>query len=516
MKKAIYINCWSDPWLKVAEQIEDQYGIEPGYWIDYFEEKKEKDIVEKFKNVIYHRDLDAWCGRFPKQIESHFEEESISIDFLRNNPEYELMALKMIDRLDPTLHNFSFPERQRFVRNLFRKWMCCLQIVNPVFVVTPMVPHRVYDYTLFVLCRYLKIPYIFFNHTPFSGRCIVLNDYYSIGDMFVDDYNSNLQLTDAFPKVAPDVLSAFETNKKDYREAKPDYMVKNEAADYRWNSTWKILKHTLGRLVSERRNLFGKYGRLKNWVYGPYYKMDENTPMEESYNTLPFYLKVNIKGTRHLKTLKKHYEALTVKPDYNEKYVILFLHYQPEATTCPIGNIFVDQELCVDTLLKNLPSDYSVYIKEHPSQFYAHSEGQMGRIIQTYNDLAKKPRVKLMSTKEVSFDLVEHCEALATVSGTVGWEGVVRGKPVIVFGMTWYENFDKGVLRITDDFSASKMKEFIKEYAYDEQSVMAYLASVSKNTVKAYFYKSLHKQKQLVSERECVDNLVASIIRFVE
>ena len=512
MKKAIYINCWTDPWLKVAEQIEKEYGIEPGYWIDYFEEKKEQEIVGRFKNVIYHRDLDAWCGRFPEQIESHFEEVNLCIDFLRENPEYELMALKMIDRLDPTLHYFSFPERQRHVRNLFRKWMYCLQLVKPEFVVTPMVPHRVYDYTLYMLCRYMGIPFVFFNHTPFSGRCIVLQDYFSIGDMFVDDYRKNLQISNRPIDVEPDVLAAFETNKKDYREARPNYMVKNEAADHRWNSTWKILRHTAGTLVTERHNLRGKYGRLKNWVYGPYYKMDENITMEESYNTLPFYLKVNIKGNHYVKSLKKHYEALTVKPNYQEKYVVLFLHYQPEATTCPIGNIFVDQELCVDVLLKNLPPDYKVYVKEHPRQFYAHSEGQMGRITQFYYDLAKKPRVKLMSTNEVSFDLVEHCQALATVSGTVGWEGVVRGKPVIVFGMTWYENYDKGVLRITDDTSASKMMQFINKYAYDEHSVMAYLSSVSKNTVKAYFYKAIHKEKQLVTDKQCVDNLVNAIM----
>lgn len=515
MKKAIYINCWTDPWIKVAEQIKEKYQVEPGYWVGYQEELKEETIKEAFKGVVYHSDHDAWCGRFPKQIEDHFEEEDIGIDFLRQNQEYELMALKMLDRVDPTLHSFSFPERQRHVRNLFRKWMCCLRMIKPEFVVTPMVPHRVYDYTLYVLCHHLGIPFIFFNHTPFNGRCIVMNEYFSIGNMFIEDYKKNLQNANVIGSVQEDVLKAFETNKKDYRTARPDYMVKNEAADKNWNTTWKILRHTLRRLFDERHNLRGENGRLKNWVYGPYYKESENIPIEKSRNTPMSYLRVNINGNKYIKELKKIYESLTVKPNYNEKYVILFLHYQPEATTCPIGNIFVDQELCVDVLLRNLPSDYFVYIKEHPSQFYAHSEGQMGRIKQTYFDLAKKPRVKLMSTNEVSFDLVEHCQALATVSGTVGWEGVVRGKPVIVFGMTWYENYDKGVLRITDDASAKKMKGFIDGYEYNEHSVLAYLASVSNNTVKAYFYKAVHKDKNLVTEQTCVDNLVNAIFSLV-
>jgi hypothetical protein len=326
--------------------------------------------------------------------------------------------------------------------------------------------------------------------------------------MFIDDYSKNLvkQIDDI--EVEEDVLNAFETNKKDYRIARPAYMVKNEVADRNWNTTFKILKHTAKRLFEVRQDLFGEYGRLKNWVYGPYNKESADTSMEKSHNTLCSYLKFNIEGNHYLKELKKQYELLTVKPNYIDKYVILFLHYQPEATTSPIGNVFVDQELCVDVLLKHLPNDYYVYIKEHPSQFYAHSEGQKGRISDTYYDLAKRPRVKLISTNEVSFDLIEHCQALATVSGTVGWEGIVRGKPVIVFGITWYENYDRGVLRITDDASASKIESFLKEYKYDEHAIMAYLSSVSKNTVKAYFYKANHKNKGLVTEQECVDNLI--------
>jgi len=151
MKKAIYINCWTDPWVKVAEQIKDRFGIEPGYWVGYHEEQKEGLINETFPDTIYHSDLDAWCGRFPKLIESHFEEMGLSIDFLRDNSQSELLAMKMLDRLDPNQHCFSFSERQRHVRNLFRKWLYCLEIIKPEFVVTPMVPHRIYDYTLVVM-----------------------------------------------------------------------------------------------------------------------------------------------------------------------------------------------------------------------------------------------------------------------------------------------------------------------------------------------------------------------------
>lgn len=514
-KKAIYINCWYDPWIKVAETIQDKYGIKPAYWVGYQEEQKEDLIRDSFNDVIYHSDHDAWCGRFPEQIESHYSDYCIDIDFLREISQYELIALKMMDRVDPTLHTFSFPERQRHIRNLFRKWMCCLDIVKPEFVVTPVAPHRVYDFALYVVCRYHKIPFVIFDHTPFDGRCILLNDFYSIDSLFKEDYIKYLNKKNLSVEVEEDILKSFENNKKDYNEARPWYEKELRAIDKDWDSTFKIIRNTLRRLISVRHKLWGKDGRLKNWVYGPYYKQNTNTSMENSYNTLPAYLSHAIKGLHYVKELKRTYESLTVKPNYNEKYVILFLHYQPEATTCPIGNIFVDQELCVDVLLNHLPKEYNVYIKEHPGQFYANSEGQLGRINGFYYDVSKKPRVKLMSTNVVSFDLMEHCQAIVTVSGTVGWEGIVRRKPIIAFGMTWYENYDKGVLRITDEKSAEYIYSFIKSYKYDEHSLMAYLASVSKNTIKAYFYKAVHKDKQLSSEEECVENLTKAIMSRV-
>ena len=39
-------------------------------------------------------------------------------------------------------------------------------------------------------------------------------------------------------------------------------------------------------------------------------------------------------------------------------------------------------------------------------------------------------------------------------------------KPVIVFGMIWYEQC-RSVLRITDETSASKIMSYIENYCYD-------------------------------------------------
>ena len=121
-----------------------------------------------------------------------------------------------------------------------------------------------------------------------------------------------------------------------------------------------------------------------------------------------------------------------------------------------------------------------------------------------------------MSTNESSFDLIANCKAIGTVCGTVGWESIVRGKPVILFGISWYENDDKGVLRITDEASAKKMKGFIEDYKYDEHALLAYLEAVGKNTKLAYYYKAFYKDQLNITEEECVNNMVTSIVEKYE
>ena len=514
-KNIIYINCFTDPWIKVAKTLQEKHGFEPVYWVGYQEDGSREMVAENFKNTIFQEDMEAWRGLFPEPIKSKVNETCVNIDFLRQYASNEEQAIKMLDRLDVDRYRFNFMERQRHVRNLFRSWTACIELLKPDLVVTPMLPHRVYDYCLWMLCRYYKIPFFVFNHTRFPGRYMLLNDFYTIGDLYVKDYKQALENMNEEMSLPDDVRECYEKNKLDYSTAAPAYMVTEDKTNMLWNSPFKVYKHTFARLIRERKNLFGEKGLLGSFV-SLYYKENKNISIEQSKYPLRVYLKDTIANNKYKQNLLEYYEAKTVKPDYSEPYVIYFLHYQPEATTSPTGDIFVDQSLCIDMLLKNLPSNYKVYVKEHPHQFLAHREGHTSRMSFHYDDLLKNPRVKLMSTKESSFDLIANCKAIGTVCGTVGWESIVRGKPVVLFGISWYENYDKGVLRITDEASAKRMQDFIEGYQYDEHALLAYLEAVGKNTKLAYYYKTFYKDQLNITEEECVNNMVASIVEKYE
>lgn len=513
MKKVIYINCFLDPWVKVAEKMMTDHGFEPVYWVGYKEEKDTEEIItKKFPNAIFQYDVDAWKGVFPSIIKEKASSSYIDIDFLRKYASEELQAIKMMERLDADRYSFNCMERTTFFQKLLKYWSACIDLLRPDLVITPAVPHRVYDYVLFLLCCHRNIPFLAFDHTAFNARFIILkNNIFSIGDMFLNDYLQEEEKEPSSLVVPEDMLKRFNDVKCDYDVAKPYYMNSEDQKSQRWSGAFRIARHMIGEaLTSRRKNLFGKDGELKMWA-STYYKKGKYIPLENGNYPVTLFYKRYVQNNRYKKELKKYYDTLTTKPDYNVPYVVYFLHYQPEATSSPTGNIFVNQFLCIETLLKNLPENYCIYVKEHPHQLMPHREGHMSRMKEMYEFLIRNPRVKLMRIEESSFELLKNSEAVGTICGTVGWESIVREKPVVLFGFSWYENY-KGVLRITDDESAKKIQEFIESYKYDEQSLMAYLSAVGKNTKVAYYYKAYHKNELGISEEECINNIIDSIL----
>ena len=518
MKKrnAIYINCWTDPWIKVAHKLEDDCGIHPVCWIGYssFTDGDDADISvpREFPGIMYIDNLDAWMAHYPQEVLDKYQDYYLDIDFLNRHANHELQAIKMMERVDPDRYSFNFMERQRHFRNMIKQWMAIIDILKPDCVISTAIPHRLYDYVLYWLCQDKGIDYVMFNHTQFPGRFSCMkNNFYTYGDVFLEDWYNFEKQSDIQKFLPVDMLERFNKVHGDYLTAAPSYMrTKNNIVhfDSTAKTLWLYLKRTLQGKYTIKTLFYS--GHFKDvWHY--YFCKKKNMKYEESHYSVLQQMCQYIKSNNYKRNLLSYYESLCNKPDHDAPYVCHFLHYQPEATTCPGGDLFVDQRLCIELLLKNLPSSYYVYVKEHKHQFLYNRPGQACRMKDFYDDLIKNPRVKLMSTDEDTFELIKSSNAVSTITGTVGWEAIVRQKPVITFGLTWYENYAKGVLRITDETSAKKIHHFIDTYQYDEHSLFAYLASVGKNSILAYLFKNSAKNVLNITEDECVNNIVSSI-----
>lgn len=125
-------------------------------------------------------------------------------------------------------------------------------------------------------------------------------------------------------------------------------------------------------------------------------------------------------------------------PDLEEKYIILFLHYQPERTSMPEGGYFSNQWHIINTIHRALPSGYKLYVKEHPSTFTNVDYDPRYRNTIFYRTLSLLPNVLLIDSTVDNFSLIDKSVCVATITGTAGAESLLRGKPVLVFGNATY------------------------------------------------------------------------------
>ncbi len=137
----------------------------------------------------------------------------------------------------------------------------------------------------------------------------------------------------------------------------------------------------------------------------------------------------------------------------DEPYVYFPLHLQPEMTTDILGGIYADQLSALETLREITPESTSIYVKENPKQ--------MGRLRGKafFKRLTGISNVKLLSRNIPSFELIEKSIAVATISGTAGWEALRLGKPAIAFGDAFWNRLP-GAFRITEEIDWSDIKKF--------------------------------------------------------
>jgi len=513
--KVLYNTCFADPWIQVAKELKEKHNFIPMHWIGNQFDNSDKLVNQTFPDCIYLPRLDLWRGIFPEEVEKKWDTVPIDIDFLKEISVYELQAIKMMDRMDNDQQSFSFMERQRLFRKNLKKWSVFLKICKPDLVIGAIVPHRAYDYPLYLLCKHYNIPFIFFKNTSFLGRIVYAKDIYSISEQIVEDYKKNLKLQlnkdELLTNLDNDILEGYKKILGDYKSAEPGYM-KRHASREKQESNIFGLAYRLFKLIAENKEKYlGKEAYLIKGV--PSYYKEKSKPIEKSRLSLYAHIRRKKKGVKIKNKLKRHYISLTSKPNLDEDFVLLPLHYQPEMTSNPSGDIFVDQLLCVDVLASNLPETYKIYIKEHPSQFRVHTEGHTSRIKEFYNDLLLYKNVKLLPLDSNPFELIKKSKSVATITGTVGWEAMVLKKPVIIFGLSWYEDYS-GVLKVTDQLSANKIKPFLENFKFDELDLLSYVKAFQDNSTVAYFDMGLKKLMDQ-GEKECVDNLVNFVAKYI-
>src|SRR4030042_1733822 len=167
------------------------------------------------------------------------------------------------------------------------------------------------------------------------------------------------------------------------------------------------------------------------------------------------------------KGLLKFYASQCVKPNYNKPYIYFPLHYQYEATTCPMGGIYSDQLLAIELLSR---AGIQVYVKEHPRM-------SKNRSLAYYKKLLSMPNVSLVSIKADNYALIDNSFCVSTITGTAGWQAILRGKTCLMFGFNFYQ-YAPGCFQIKTLEDLKPAIDGIKSYVPNRAHIEIFLKSM--------------------------------------
>lgn len=440
-----------------------------GYNLDMNIEKSE------FPNTIFHDYYDARAGIGSPQVdESSFCPPSEAL--IKSMYETESKLLIMMNKRYEWMRE---NEKKHLYYKYLRYWDGVINKYKPDAIIGPSAPHTIYDLVLFDLAKLYGIKTIMFELTAINNRAIVMNDYVEgckvLQKQLVQDEGKNYSVAD----FESDVRKYYE-NQMNPNEASTPEIVKVFSKRY---SVGNILKYKIKAIFSSfKKDVF--FERLGNRVFSIG------------------------KGN-----LKKEYEQMQTEVDFSKKYIYLPLQNQPEATTSPLGGIFVDQLLAIETLSFCLPKDWLIYVKEHPFQWKPRGLIYFAfRYKGFYESITKLKNVRIVPIKTDTYKLIENAQVITSVSGTAPWEGLFRNKPGIIFGYPWYRGVH-GIFQVRNiDQCREALNRINDGFKIDHQKLINFLVSFQKITLNA-FRDSYNKQISPIGIEQNIKNQIEMINR---
>ena len=256
-------------------------------------------------------------------------------------------------------------------------------------------PHAGYDYIPHILAPELDIKTLYLAQTTFPNRFF---HYWEFKD-----------------------FGSFETTEKLFGP-QPNYEIENK---FEKDLPYMKINRRDGFKFSNIRSVSTLNNELTKYVPGFQLAKDLLKP---EYRSQAYY--------RY--SLKKEYElnrkSLTSEVDLENPFIYFALHLQPEKTTSSYGGKYSDQALALEHLSSILPHGWKIYVKENPKQSYFMRNPEFFRRLERIQNL------EIVSPTYNTYDLIKNSKICATIAGTVGWEAITGGKPVIIFGWgAWYK-----------------------------------------------------------------------------
>ncbi len=141
--------------------------------------------------------------------------------------------------------------------------------------------------------------------------------------------------------------------------------------------------------------------------------------------------------------LAQYRRVQLMNPDFyaqynpKQKYIYFPLHCTNEYSTQVKGTMWINQLPIIEALAKSIPFDWKIVVKEHPGILVWRVRPKS-----FYDEIKSYSNVQLIPTNTDSSLVIDNAQLVINISGSTGWEAILRGKPVIGFEDSMFDALD--------------------------------------------------------------------------
>jgi len=346
----------------------------------------------KFKKIWFYHDHINKIGKNPDlNYLSNFEKKykinlwELAINerlFYRFNRFYKFTSYEILSILEQECKLFE---------NILNE-------IKPTFFITAEPPLHHHE-LFYQICKTTGVKILMLNQ-PNINRCIISQELRKI------DFVSNLE--------------NIEYNVMNFDELQKEFQLLTiypSITRYRKKflaSKMGVLKAATDFLLSNNKNIkthYTYYGRTKLRVF-----FDEIVILlKKKYRT--FFIKKN----------------LTTNLNYNTNFIYFPLSVDEERNILISAPFYTNQVETIRHIVKSLPIDYKLYVKENPAQVV-----RRWRKTSIYREIMEIPNVVLIHPDVSSDKLYKNSSLVITTAGSSGLEAAFYGKPSIIFAELGY------------------------------------------------------------------------------
>ena len=393
-------------------------------------------VKETFKDSQVYRDIDFLAPEFVSRLRC--DKYALSESLIHENFKLENLFLDISDRF--CYFPISVRERKKiYIKNLLFWFLFFKEnSVNCVFFNNS--PHFGYDNVVYTMAKRFEVKTLYVERTFIKNRVLLKSDYEK-SDRIPGNYKRNHAVNELIKSIDQNIYKGIFTENSWLKASQG--INKDVLIDFKRHEKLNITSYGVQILhkakkfvkILVEKKIFVLFGRIFTRECPSALYMNGY-----GFNALRIFL-LNWKDKRSVRKMFRYYNNNVSQVDYNRKYVFFAMHFQPERTTLPLGGAFNEQYNAINLLSKSVPTDWVIYVKEHPRQFTQRRlilKHKHFRSVCDYKKILSLKNVVLISAFEDVDRLIKHAQFSATISGAVGWQSLLQNKPCVLFGNPWY------------------------------------------------------------------------------